>query len=118
MDMGRRMLMVLGALLLTVTACSTLMGRPEGDVSMDDLPDNVETAVREMVSQNTGVDVGDVEITEVSEKEWPNACLGLPEEDELCAEVITPGYEVRVEANGREYVIRTDLEGDAIRIEE
>jgi len=85
---------------------------------MTDLPEGVETAIKQAVSAQTNVDVEEIEILEAEEQEWPNACLGLAEEGEVCAEVITPGWEVRVEAGGEEYVYRTDEEGTTIRREE
>jgi hypothetical protein len=41
-------------------------------------------------------------------REWPDSCLGLPEPDEGCADVITPGYFI-VLGDGFRY--RTDREG-------
>jgi hypothetical protein len=41
----------------------------------------------------------------------------LAEEDEMCAQVVTPGYQVTLEANGEEYIFRTDETGNAIREE-
>ena len=29
-------------------------------------------------------------------RDWPDSCLGLPEDDEACAEVVTPGYLIRL----------------------
>ena len=119
MNKARRVLALLVLLVLATTACGPLMGTPEqGEVPLDELPADVETAVKQAVSGTTGVDAEEIEIIAMTEAEWPNACLGLAEEDELCAEVITPGYEVRVRAGDEEYVVRTDLQGDAVRIEE
>ena len=53
-------------------------------------------------------------ITEVTEKEWPNACLGLGGESELCAQVITPGYEIAMKVGGVAYTYRTDGDGSLI----
>jgi hypothetical protein len=49
--------------------------------------------------------------------EWPNACLGLPEEDEMCAEVITPGWRVAFTVGDEEYVYRTNMNGSEVRLE-
>jgi hypothetical protein len=43
---------------------------------------------------------------------WPNACLGVSARDEVCAEVITPGYRVIVEIAGTRAEYRTDLRGN------
>ncbi len=50
--------------------------------------------------------------------DWPNACLGLAAADELCAEVITPGYRIVLEAAGQRYTVHTDLSGEQARLAE
>jgi hypothetical protein len=50
-------------------------------------------------------------IVSVESVEWPNACLGLAGPDEVCAEVITPGYRVIVERDGERITYHTDLIG-------
>jgi hypothetical protein len=77
----------------------------------------VESAVRQAAATQLGIELDAIEIIEVEEVEWPNACLGLPGPEEMCAEVITPGYRVVVEAEGEQHVYRTDLTGAEIRAE-
>lgn len=48
--------------------------------------------------------------------EWPDACLGLPQRDEMCAQVITPGYRIVLEANGQRYTAHTDQTGGRVRL--
>jgi hypothetical protein len=45
-------------------------------------------------------------------KEWPDSCLGLPDENEGCADVVTPGFLI-VLADGFSY--RTDMQGNVRR---
>lgn len=52
------------------------------------------------------------------EKEWSDTCLGLSKEGELCAQAITPGYEVTMLYNNMEYIYRTNADGTAIRAQE
>ncbi len=47
--------------------------------------------------------------------EWSDACLGAAQPDEVCAQVITPGYKVVLEADGVRYEFHTDETGAAIR---
>lgn len=51
------------------------------------------------------------------EKEWPDSCLGLPEKDEMCAQVVTSGYEVTVQGNGKEAIYRTNDDGSVMRVQ-
>jgi hypothetical protein len=78
---------------------------------------DVESAVRQAAASQLDLELDAIEIIEMEEVEWPNACLGLPEPGEMCAEVITPGYRVVVEAEGEQYVYRTNLDGSVIRVE-
>ena len=49
--------------------------------------------------------------------DWPDACLGLLDKEAMCAEVITPGFRVTLEANGKTYVYRTNETGLVLRLE-
>jgi hypothetical protein len=49
--------------------------------------------------------------------EWPDACLGVSQPDVACAEVITPGYRVLLEANGLLYEYHTDTGSRAVLVE-
>ena len=69
------------------------------------------------LSQRTGIAVEEITTVSVQSKEWPNSCLGLPQPEEVCAEVITHGNEVALEADGKRYVYRTDRATN-VRLEE
>jgi hypothetical protein len=115
--------LALGAVLM-LSACVIpipVPGAPVTGVPAETTPRavqaDVERAVRQAAANQLNLNVDAIEIVEMEEVEWPNACLGLPEPDEMCAEVITPGYRVVVQAEGEEYVFRTDLAGAEIRAE-
>jgi hypothetical protein len=97
--------------ILALTACGPTQEIP---VTGEDLPAAVEAA-RQQVANSLGVNVGQIQVTEIQAQEWPDACLGLPDMGEACAQVLTPGYEVTMEVNGLEYVVRTDELGQTIR---
>ena len=50
--------------------------------------------------------------------EWPDSCLGLARPDEVCAQVITPGYRVAVSRGGEELEYHTDLHGGTRLVQE
>jgi len=105
-------------LALAVSACAPTTPAPETPAPPTDLPAEVETAVKEALSAQAGVPVEDIEVVAAQQQEWPDACLGLGEEGEACAQVITPGWRVVVVADGEEVIFRTDEQGDVIRMEE
>jgi len=89
---------------------------PPGSIHNLPVPDAV-AAARARAAQDAGVDEGVAIVMTAYEKEWPNACLGLETEGEMCAQVITPGYEVTVQAGGELYSYRTNSDGTVVRPE-
>lgn len=105
------------ALVLMANACAPSPEGPGGPGAASDLPDSVESAVVAEVSEQTGVSADDVEVVSVQSVEWPDACLGLAEEGEVCAQVITSGWQVSVDAGGQDLTVRTNDDGTQVRIE-
>lgn len=61
-----------------------------------------------LIQSLSGVSQTDVEVISVQSKEWPDACLGVQREGQLCAQVITPGYQVKALAASKVYDVHTD----------
>jgi len=57
------------------------------------------------------VEIGDLELATVEERDWPDSALGCTASGEVAADVITPGYRVIVTDGERELEYRTDLDG-------
>lgn len=57
-----------------------------------------------------------ISVTAVEEVQWPDSCLGIYKPDVLCAQVITPGYRVVLEANGQRYEYHTDATGRRVML--
>jgi hypothetical protein len=70
---------------------------------------------RRRLSQRLGVPEAQVSVKEVKRVEWPDACLGAPAGDEVCAEVITPGFRIVLGARGEGHVYHSDLRGNVRR---
>lgn len=68
----------------------------------------VEALVRARADLAKRLGVEEVEILEgaVEETEFPDAALGAPLSDEMSAQVITPGWRIRLEAQSRTYEYR------------
>lgn len=81
------------------------------------LPPDVAMNIQNQISQTLGVTVENIQITKVEQMDWPNGCLGLPQGDEVCTEVITPGWSLTFNINGQEYKYRVDKTGTVIRQE-
>jgi hypothetical protein len=81
------------------------------------LPPDVALNVQNQISQNLGIAIESIKITNVEKMDWPNGCLGLPQGDEVCAETITPGWLLTFNIDGKESKYRVDKTGTIIRQE-
>ena len=81
------------------------------------LPPDVALNVQNRVSEILNMPVESLQLESIDEMEWPNGCLGLPEEAEVCTEAITPGWLLVFNANGQEYRFRIDRTGTVVRQE-
>ncbi|OGY91616.1 MAG: hypothetical protein A3B31_00625 [Candidatus Komeilibacteria bacterium RIFCSPLOWO2_01_FULL_53_11] len=69
-------------------------------------------AVRKEVSKGRG-SVINARFGSVTDAEWPDSCLGI-DTGELCAQVITPGYEIEVFYLDTPYTYRTNQDGTVV----
>ena len=105
-------------LMFTLAACSPADAELPQTGEDVGLPPDAALMAQDFLADELGVSVEEVEIIQVEQQEWPNACLGLPEQDEVCAEVATPGFVVNLRVNEQDYPVRTDQLGEVIRLEE
>ncbi len=54
-------------------------------------------------------------VVSVERTDWPDSCLGAARTDEVCAQVITPGYRIVVSHDGKRLEYHSDL-GGGIRL--
>lgn len=59
-------------------------------------------------------DLAEFKLVSISAREWPNSCLGQSAPNIRCAGVITPGFRMVWEVEGKQYVYHTDEAGNAV----
>jgi hypothetical protein len=91
-------------------------GAPEGSIHNLPVPEGV-SAAKTTLATRLNIDSSKILILEAIETDWSDSCLGLGGPAESCAAVITPGYNVLMQANGKEYRYRTNETGTIIRAE-
>ena len=69
------------------------------------------------LGRETGSDPAAVNVVSFLAAEWPDACLGLPQAGEACAEVSTPGWRVTLRIGDQAYGLRSDELGSTVRLE-
>lgn len=71
---------------------------------------------RAVLSQKLTVPLESIEVITIEAINWPDASLGAPEEGQMYAQVITPGYKLKILAISVEYEIHTDAQGSQVVI--
>lgn len=100
---------------LTLAACSPT-GVPEVDVEQTpgELPPGAVLEAISQLSQELNVSVDEIEVLDFEQVDWPDACLGIPQEDQVCAQVITPGFRVVLGVAGQQYEFRSNQDGTLV----
>jgi hypothetical protein len=82
------------------------------------IPPDVALNVQNQISEAMGVPLESIELQNIEKMDWPNSCLGLPSEgDQVCAEVVTPGWLLTFNIDNQEYQYRVDSTGTVVRQE-
>lgn len=80
------------------------------DQSVDPIPGSEEAlaaAVEDLINQ-TGVSANEITLVSIEAVEWGDTSLGCPQEGYMYAQVITPGYNIVLQAQGQQYEYHTD----------
>jgi hypothetical protein len=74
-------------------------------------------AARADLSKTMQIDIDSVRWVEAERVEWPDSCLGLEQPGLTCAEVITPGFRIILEAAGTLFIYRANESGSVVILE-
>lgn len=75
----------------------------------------VEQMVIKQLAANLGLQENDISVVSSTEIEFDDACLGVAMEGVVCAQVVTPGHIIVLEANGVQYEYHTNADGSRIQ---
>jgi hypothetical protein len=75
---------------------------------------SVVDLVKQVLVQQLHAPADQVKVVSVEEVEWPDGCLGVHKPDIMCAQIITAGYRVILEFNGKRYEYHTDKDASQI----
>lgn len=82
------------------------------------LPTVVKSAVLSDATKRVSKPLGALRITQADKQNWGDSCLGLAQQDKLCAQVIVSGWKVVVTDGQNELVYRTDEKGKQVKLED
>lgn len=101
----------------TIVLLNGLLGDPITQPSSpvdEPFPPAVTAAVG-FLAERLDVNPANVEVTWFAPETWPDACLGLPADGEMCAQVETPGYRILMFVGTEEFEVHSDQVGEHIR---
>lgn len=102
------------SVLPTAAAPGKLVTRPTAE-EWKNAPEAAVNAAADLV-QRLKIDIDTIKLVSAQEIDWPDACLGIQQSDVMCAQVITTGYKVILEANGKQYEYHTNKSGSTVRL--
>lgn len=71
-------------------------------------PRSIVEKAKADLSKQVGVNTDQIRVRETRAVDWPDASLGCPQSDMAYVQVITPGYWILLEAEGKQYPYHTD----------
>jgi hypothetical protein len=75
---------------------------------------SAQDAAVSTLAKNLGLETSEIKVVSTESVEWPDACLGVTQEDIACAQVVTPGYKIILEANGKQVEYHTNEDGTVV----
>jgi hypothetical protein len=114
--MLKRLLVII--LLIFVSACSAQKTITPAPIVTEESLSIIAQKAGEKLAFDLGIRFTEVSIDNIESVDWPDACLGIVKQDEMCASVITPGYKVTLTAEGMQYVYHTNQDGSLIIAED
>jgi hypothetical protein len=80
-----------------------------------DAPEAALNAAADL-AQRLKIDVNSIKLVSAEKVDWSDACMGIQQPGIMCAQVITSGYKVILEANGQQYEYHTNESGSTVRL--
>lgn len=90
---------------------------PETSMSISDSEQQALEAAQADLSDRLGLPEENIQPVSIEPVEWSDASLGCPQEGMMYAQVVTPGYLIILEAEGRQYEYHTDRKANLVLCE-
>ena len=74
-------------------------------------------AAKILLARELKIATSQITVFSLKQMSWPDSCLGIPAQDEVCNPEVIPGFRVTLTAGETNYTYRTDLTGENIRLE-
>ena len=108
-------------LFLLLTACSPQAAATEVPATVEVTSTHInvditraQRAAIERLSKNLGIPVDQIKVVSTEAVDWPDSCLGVSVEGIMCSQVVTSGFRVVLEANGKQVEYHTNQDGSSV----
>ena len=71
---------------------------------------------QQQLARRLEVDPQSVSVLSAEAVDWPDSCLGASDAGEMCAAVITPGFNIVMDVGGKQYILHTNADGSDFRV--
>jgi hypothetical protein len=117
----KKVLISLTLMILLLAACSPQAQPTELPGNVEELPTQgsgtataaQDAAVAEL-AKNLDLDPSQIKVVSTESVEWPDSCLGVTVEGLMCSQVVTPGYKIVLEANGKQVEYHANQDGSFV----
>jgi len=87
-----------------------------GDISKDDQP-IADKAIKALLnSSKLNITPSQISVVSLSKENFPSSALGCEENGKSYTQVVTPGYKVVLQANGKTYDYRLDTKATSVNL--
>lgn len=70
--------------------------------------DSAVRRAKQDLAERLGLGEGQISVASVTKQEFPDMSLGAPTGDEMAAQMIATGWQIKLEADGQPYEYRAD----------
>lgn len=117
----KRLSVMLTLIILAISACAPRVQATQEPVVTQPQPTHIITdltpAQRNAIStlaKNLGLTPDKIKLVSTEAMDWPDSCLGVQTEGIMCSQVVTPGFKVTLEANGKTVEYHTNQDASVI----
>lgn len=89
---------------------------PIAQAQPQQLRSSLVRAIRRDLSRRTGIPTRKLRIVEAQRRTWSDRCLGLPAPNQICAQALTPGWQIVVTNGQQRWTYRSDRSGKILRL--
>jgi len=73
-----------------------------------------QQAAIQALARSLGLSLDQIAVVSSEAVQWPDSCLGVSRPYLMCAQIVTPGYLISLQANGQQYEYHTNQDGSSI----